>query len=67
MLKSKMKKIAGVASAVVVTSVLTVGSASAAVDVSPIVDSVADVITVGGAIISVLGAVAGVKYIRKAF
>jgi chromate transport protein ChrA len=62
----KMKKIAGVLSAVAVTSVLTVNSAFAAVDVTAITDTVTDVASVGAAVMGVLIAVAAVKYIRRA-
>ena len=62
----KFKKIAGVASAVAVTSVLTATSAFAAVDVGPISDLVTDVGSIGAAIMGVLIAIAGIKYIRRA-
>ena len=45
----------------------SVSSAYAAVDITGISDSIADVNTVGAAIISVLVAVAAFKYVRKAF
>jgi hypothetical protein len=60
------KKIAGVASAVAVTSVLTATSAFAAVDVAPISDLSADVASIGAAVMGVLIAIAGIKYIRRA-
>lgn len=63
----KIKKIAGVVSAVAVTSVLTAGSAFAAIDVTPLNDSLTDVSSVGAAIMSIFVAIAGFKYIRKLF
>ncbi len=62
----KIKKIAGVASAVAVTSVLTATSAFAAVDTGPISDLVTDVASIGAAVMGVLIAIAGIKYIRRA-
>ncbi|MDD5215380.1 MAG: major capsid protein [Methylococcales bacterium] len=62
----KIKKIAGVVSAVAVTSVLTVSAAYAAVDTGPIDDLLADVASIGAAVMGVLIAIAGIKYIRRA-
>ena len=62
----KMKKIVGVVSAVAVTSVLTATSAFAQVDTQAITDTVADVTTIGAAIMGVLIAIAGIKYVRRA-
>jgi hypothetical protein len=62
----KLKKIAGVMSAVAVTSVLTATSAFADVDTQAITDTVADVTSVGAAVMGVLVAVAAVKYVRRA-
>lgn len=62
----KIKKIAGVVSAVVVTSVLTVTAAHAEVDVAPITDLMTDVASIGAAVMGVLIAIAGIKYIRRA-
>lgn len=62
----KMKKIAGVVSAVAVTSVLTASSAFAAVDVGGFDDAKTDVVSVGTAALGVLIAAATFKYIRRA-
>lgn len=62
----KFKKIAGVLSSVAVTSVLTVTSAFAAVDVAPISDLSTGVASIGAAVMGVLIAIAGIKYIRRA-
>lgn len=63
---SKIKKIAGVVSAALVTSVLTATSALAAVDVSEITTAQTDVGTVGTAALGVIIAAAAFKYIRRA-
>lgn len=62
----KIKKIAGVVSAVVVTSVLTAGSAFAAVDTGAFDTATSDVNTVGAAALGVIIAAMTFKYIRKA-
>lgn len=62
----KLKKIAGVMSAVAVTSVLTATSAFAEVDVSGITETVSDVTSIGAAIMGVLVAIAAIKYVRRA-
>lgn len=62
----KIKKIAGVVSAVAVTSVLTATSAFAAVESTVFDDAKTDVNTIGGAALAVLVAAASFKYIRRA-
>ena len=62
----KFKKIAVGASAVLVTSVLTATSAFAEVDVTPISNLLTDVTAIGAAVMGVLIAIAGIKYIRRA-
>jgi hypothetical protein len=62
----KFKKIAGVFSAVAVTSVLTAQSAFAAIDVAPITEAGTDVATVGAAAFAVIVAAAAFKYVRRA-
>ena len=62
----KIKKIAGVVSAVAVTSVLTVSSAFAAVDLTPIDTALTDVASVGAGVLGVIIAASAFKYIRKA-
>ncbi len=62
----KIKKIAGIVSAVAVTSVLTVGSAFAAVDTAAFDTALTDVGTVGSAALGVIVAAMAFKYIRKA-
>jgi hypothetical protein len=62
----KIKKIAGVVSAVAVTSVLTVSTAFAEVSVDAFDDAKTDVVTVGTAALGVLVAAATFKYIRRA-
>ena len=60
------KIIAGAVSAVAVTSVLTATSAFADVDVAPITNLLSDVTAIGAAVMGVLIAIAGIKYIRRA-
>ncbi len=62
----KIKKIAGIVSAVAVTSVLTATSAFAAIDVQQITDAQTDVVNVGTAALAVIIAAATFKYIRRA-
>ena len=62
----KFKKIAGVLSAVAVVSLASVSSAFASVEVGAITDTVTDVATIGTAIMGVLIAIAGIKYVRRA-
>lgn len=62
----RIKKIVGVVSAVAVTSVLTVTAAHAAVDTGPIDDLLTDIASIGTAVMGVLIAIAGIKYIRRA-
>lgn len=61
------KKVSSFVSAVAVTSVLTAGSALAAIDTAAIDETKGDVATVGAAIIAIFVAIAGFKYIRKIF
>lgn len=61
------KKIGVYLGSAAVLAAASVSSAFAAVEVGGITDSIADVNTVGAAIISVLVAVAAFKYVRKAF
>ncbi|MGB4497799.1 MAG: major capsid protein [Methylococcaceae bacterium] len=60
------KKISGFVSAVAVTSVLTAGSAFAAIDTGAFDEAKTDVATVGGAALGVIIAAIAFKYIRKA-
>jgi hypothetical protein len=62
----KIKKIAGVVSAVAVTSVLTSGSAFAEISTAAFDTATTDVATVGGAALGVIIAAMAFKYIRKA-
>ena len=62
----KFKKVLGVASTVAAVFVLGSTSSFAAVDVGAINETVTDVATIGAAIMGVLVAVAGVKYVRRA-
>jgi hypothetical protein len=62
----KFKKIAGVVVSVAAASVLTATSAFAAVDVTPISDLSTDVASIGAAVMGILIAIAGIKYIRRA-
>ncbi len=62
----KIKKIAGVVSAVAVTSVLTAGSAMAAIDTVPLETALTDVGTVGAAVMGIIIAAMAFKYVRKA-
>jgi hypothetical protein len=62
----KFKKIAGVVSAVAVTSVLTAQSAFAAIDTAPLDTALTDVGTVGAAAFAIIVAAAAFKYVRRA-
>lgn len=62
----KIKKIAGVLTAVAVTSAVTASSAFAAIDVTELTNAGTDVATVGGAALGVLMAAAAFKYVRRA-
>lgn len=62
----KIKKIAGVVSSVVVTSVLTATSAFASIDTTAIEEAKTDVATVGAAAFAVIIAAAAFKYVRRA-
>ncbi len=66
MSKFNFKKIAGVASGVLVTSVLTATSAFAAIDTAAIDAAKDDVATVGAAAFAVIIAAAAFKYVRRA-
>ena len=62
----KIKKIAGIVCAVVVTSAITAPSAFAAIESTIFDGAKTDVETVGGAALGVLIAAATFKYIRRA-